>query len=161
MVILIDSREQATGEALMRYKQFGCPYEKHKIDTGDYSAKFKLPDGSWFDLSDRVTVERKMSLDELCMCFGKERNRFIHEFDRAKEGLTRMWVLVEGGSFEKVYAGNYRSRYQPNSLIASILAWQARYNIRIIMCDKSASGRLIHDILYYEGREAMMGLVDG
>ena len=160
MVILCDTREQQTGEALMRYKQFGCPFERQKIDTGDYSAKFLLPDGSWFNLSDRVTVERKMSLDELCMCFGKERDRFVREFDRAKEGLTRMWILVEGASFEKVFAGNYRSKFKPQSLMASIIAWQARYNIRIIMCDKTATGRLVHDILYYEGREAMMGMVD-
>lgn len=160
MVVLVDTREQQTGESLMRYKQFGVPYERHKIDTGDYSAKFQLPDGSWFDLSNRATVERKQSLDELCMCFGSERERFEREFERTKETLTRMWLLIEGGSFEKVLAGDYRSKFRPTSLMASIIAWQTRYNVRIIMCDKSASGRLIHDILYYEGREAMMGMVD-
>ena len=160
MVILVDSREQQTDESKWRYAQFTFPYERQRIPTGDYSAKFPLPDGTWLDMSDRITVERKNSIDELAMCYGSERDRFIREFERAKEGLIRMWLLIEGASFEKVYDHKYRSRYNPKSLMASILAWQARYNIRIIMCDKSASGKLIQDILYYEGREALMGMVD-
>lgn len=160
MVILVDSREQQTDESRRRYAQFEFPYERTHIPTGDYSAKFLLPDGSWFYLTDRVTVERKNSIDELAMCFGSERERFEREFERAKEGLIRMWLLIEGASFEKIYSHKYRSRYRPKSLLASLLAWQARYNVRIIMCDKAASGILIQDILYYEGREALLGMVD-
>lgn len=160
MVILVDSREQNTAESNRRYAQFSAPFERVHLTTGDYSAKFQLPDGSWFDLSDRVAIERKNSIDELAMCFGSERGRFEREFERCKENLIRMWLLIEGASFEKIFDHKYRSRYKPKSLIASILAWQARYNIRIIMCDKSASGMLIRDILFYEGREQMMKLVD-
>jgi len=160
MVILVDSREQQTEESKRRYAQFAVPYERAHLTTGDYSAKFLLPDGTWLDLSEWVTVERKNSIDELAMCFTSERGRFEREFERAKENLTRMWLLIEGGSFEKIYDHRYRSRFQPKSLMASLLAWQARYNVRIIMCDRSASGSLIHDILYYEGREAIMSLVE-
>ncbi len=160
MVILVDSREQQTDESKRRYAQFTVPFERTHIPTGDYSAKFQLPDGTWFDLSDRVVVERKNSIDELAMCFGSERGRFEREFERCKESLVRMWLLIEGASFEKIFDHKYRSRYKPKSLMASILAWQARYNVRIIMCDKSASGLLIQDILFYEGREALMGMVD-
>ena len=161
MVILVDSREQKTVESQRRYSQFTVPFERVHLKTGDYSAKFLIPDGTWFDLSDRIVVERKNSIDELAMCFGSERDRFEREFERAKENLIRMWLLIEGAGFEKIYDHKYRSRYKPKSLMASILAWQARYNIRIIMCDRSASGMLIQDILYYEGREQLMKMVDG
>lgn len=160
MVILIDSREQQTDRSKARYAQFGCPYERTTIHTGDYSAKFQLPDGSWYDMSNDITLERKMNLSELCLCFGSERKRFIREFERAKENNIRMWLLLENSSFKDAYAGRYRSQYKPKSLIASLLAFQARYNCRIVMCDESVSGKLIRDILYYEGREILMGMVD-
>lgn len=160
MVLLVDSREQDTDRARARYAQFGVPWERQTIHTGDYSAKFRLPDGSWYDMSEDVAIERKYGLDELCMCFGSERKRFIKEFERAKENNIRLWLLIENSSFKKVYTGSYRSRYKPKSLVASILAWQARYNCRLIMCEEAVSGKLIHDILYYEGREILMGMVD-
>ena len=119
-----------------------------------------MPNGEWFSLEDMVTCERKMNLDECCLCFGSERKRFIKEFERAKESNIRLWLLLENSTFKKAYAGQYRSQYKPKSLIASILAFQARYNCRIVMCDESVSGKLIHDILYYEGREILMGMVD-
>ena len=160
MVILVDSREQDTPRSRARYEQFGVPYERKTIHTGDYSAKFLLPDGTWYDMSNDITVERKMNLDELCLCFGAERKRFIKEFERLKESNIRMWLLVEEASFMKAYNGKYRSQLSSKSLIASILAFQARYNTRIVMCDTTWSGKLIHDILYYEGREILMGMVD-
>lgn len=160
MVILVDNREQDTPRSRARYEQFGVPFERTTIRIGDYSAKFLLPDGTWYDMSDDVTLERKMNLSELCLCFGSERKRFIREFERAKENNIRMWLLLENSSFKDAYAGRYRSQYKPKSLIASMLAFQARYNTRLVMCDESLSGKLIHDILYYEGREILMGMVD-
>ena len=160
MVMLVDSREQDTDRARARYAQFGCRWERATIKTGDYSAKFQLPDGSWFSLDDIISVERKMNTDEICMCFGAERKRFIKEFERLKENNIRMWLLIENSTFKKMYGGQYRSMYKPQSLIASLLAWQARYNCRIVMCDESITGKLIRDILYYEGREILMGMVD-
>lgn len=134
MVILIDNREQDTERARARYAQFDVPYERTTIHTGDYSAKFMLPDGTWYDMSEDVTVERKMNLDELCLCFGSERKRFIREFERAKENNIRMWLLLENSTFKKAYSGSYRSQYKPKSLIASILAFQARYITAVLSC---------------------------
>ena len=48
----------------------------------------------------------------------------------------------------------------PKSLVGSILAWLARYNCQVIFCDKQTSGQLIYDILYREGRETLMRMVD-
>ena len=153
MVCLVDTREQDTPAFRERVAVFDS-WERHKLDAGDYSAKFPLPDGEWFFLP--VAVERKMSLDELCMCYCRERGRFEREFKRASEARIKLYLLVEGATWESIYAGRYRSRMGSKSLTASILAWLARYNCQLIFCKPGTSGQLIRDILYREGKEALL-----
>lgn len=153
MVCLVDTREQDTPAFRERVSCFEN-WERHKLTAGDYSAKFQLPDGEWFFLP--VSVERKMSLDELCMCYCKDRGRFEREFNRASEAHIKLYLLVEGASWESIYSGRYRSQMHPNSLTASILAWLARYDCQLIFCKSRTSGALIHDILYREGKEALL-----
>ena len=160
MTICVDTREQPTQRAETRYKQFGVPYIRKKLDVGDYSAIFDLPDGSQLSLADKAVVERKQNLTEVCMCYCRERSRFTREFERAKKANIRVYLLVEDARWDKVYSGKYRSQMSPKSLVASLLAWMARYDCKLIMCDETISGKLIHDILYYEGREMLMRMVD-
>ena len=155
MVCLVDTREQDTPAFRERISHFD-QWERHKLDAGDYSAKFLLPDSSWFFLP--VAIERKYALDELCMCYCQQRGRFEREFKRASDAQIKLYLLVEGATWEKAYAGRYRSQMLPKSLIASMLAWLARYNCQIIFCDKQTSGQLIYDILYREGKEHLLNL---
>lgn len=162
MVVLVDTREKPTKAAERRYSQFGCKYERIALNFADYSAKFPLPDGSWFSLADKVCIERKQSLDELCNCYCQSRQRFINEFTRAAEAGARIYLLVENTSWEQVYTGKYRSKMRQTALVASILAWSARYNCSPIFCKAETSGKLIKDILYREGKERMeRGDADG
>jgi ERCC4-type nuclease len=155
MVCLVDTREQDTPAFRERISHFD-QWERHKLDAGDYSAKFLLPDSSWFFLP--VAIERKYALDELCMCYCQQRGRFEREFERALEAHSKLYLLVEGGSWENVYSGKYRSQMNPKSLVGSILAWLARYNCQLMFCKKETSGQLIKDILYREGKEALLKL---
>lgn len=155
MVCLVDTREQDTPAFRERISHFD-QWERHKLDAGDYSAKFLLPDSSWFFLP--VAIERKYALDELCMCYCQQRGRFEREFERALEAHSKLYLLVEGGSWENVYSGKYRSQMNPKSLVGSILAWLSRYNCQLIFCKKETSGQLIKDILYREGKEALLKL---
>lgn len=150
MVVLVDTREQDTARARRRLRDLGVPYERRALRFGDYSAKC---DG--LDLSALVAVERKMSLDELCGCYGRDRPRFVREFERARQAGARLYLLVENGDWEKAYAGAYRSDMGPSALVASMLAWLARYDCQILFCAPSTSGRLIHDILYRELKERL------
>lgn len=159
MVILTDTREQPTAQAERRYKQFGVPYERHKLDFGDYSAKF-LVNGEWLSIEQKAIVERKMGLGELCMCYCQERKRFEREFERIKESGARCYLLIEDATWEHIYAGKYRSQMRPNSLVASVLAYTVRYNAVPIFCRAETSGRLIHDILYREGKEFLERYMD-
>ena len=153
MVCLVDTREQDTPAFRERISNFD-QWERHKLDAGDYSAKFLLPDSSWFFLP--VAIERKYAIDELCMCYCQQRGRFEREFERALEAHSKLYLLVEGGSWENVYSGKYRSQMNPKSLVGSILAWLARYNCQLMFCKKETSGQLIKDILYREGKEALL-----
>lgn len=161
MHIIADTREQDTNRARRRYAAFGCPVDRAKLDFGDYSALFYLPDNKVFTLADKASVERKMNLDELCMCFCQARKRFTREFERANAAGARIYLLVEGASWEDAYAGKYRSQMSPEALVASMTAWMARYDCHIIMCDEETTGRLIRDILYREGKERLMKMAEG
>lgn len=150
MVCLVDTREQGTPRLRARLKEIGCPWERKKLNFGDYSVKCDA-----IDLSETIAVERKMDLDELCNCYCKERKRFEREFERAKQAGAKVYLLIEDGSWEDAYSGKYRSRMSPESLVASIQAWLARYNCQVIFCRQHTTGKLIHDILYRELKEAL------
>ena len=158
MKICVDSREQATEQSKRRYADFGVPWERGKLDFGDYSAVFTLPDGSEFDLRESCTIERKQSIDELCGCYTHDRARFEREFERAKAVNAKIILLIEEASWEKAYNGKYRSQMKPQALVASMLAWLARYDCQIIMVGKDLSGKLIHDILYREAKERLTNM---
>ena len=52
MSIIVDSREQPTRRARDRYKTFGCPYDRGKLNYGDYTYNFTLPNGiQTYDIS--------------------------------------------------------------------------------------------------------------
>lgn len=157
IIFLVDSREQPT-DAFKRRLEYLYPNERETLLAGDYTAKTQLPDGSWFYLP--VAVERKMSLTEIAGNFCRERKRFRAEFNRAREHGIRLYILIERASWDNAYAGAYRSAMKPRSLIASLLTWGARYDSPVIMVERpETGGKLIHDILYYEMREALERMV--
>ena len=156
MVIIVDTREQATIQLHNRLKHFG-KYERAKLDSGDYGAKFPV-NGDWLQIP--VVIERKMSIDELCQCFTRERKRFQREFERAAERGTKTYLLLENASWEKMYAHEYKSNMTPQSLISSLLSWCIRYKLQVVMCREIATGRLIRDILYREGKAMLEGMAD-
>lgn len=150
MVILVDTREQDTPSLRARLAKMECPWERRKLDFGDYSVACDV-----LDLSGKVAIERKMNLDELCNCYCKDRQRFEREFIRAKEAGAKVYLLIENGSWDEAYTGKYRSQMRPESLVASIQAWLARYDCQIIFCGQQFTGRLIRDILYRELKERL------
>lgn len=162
MVILVDTREHPSRQAEKRYKAFGAPYERVVLDYGDYAYNFTLPSGKRLygaenstRIHPKVVVERKMSLDELAMCFGRQRERFEREFDRAKSHGARIYLLIENSTWENLLNGKYRSKLHPKAFAASLTAWTARYDMIPIMCKAETSGKLIKEILYRELKERL------
>lgn len=154
----MDSREQDTAKLHQRLAKFNCPVVRTKLDFGDYSAQTTLPSGVTFSLADKVSIERKCSLDESANCWTTSRDRFKREFERARAKDAKVYLLIEQATWEKAYHGYYRSQMKPPALVASMTTWMARYDTPIVMCNAETSGQLIYDILYREMKEALINL---
>ena len=161
MVVMVDTREQDTKRARERYSRFPCAYVRQALAYGDYAYNFVLPDGKHFiehsghEVAAPLVIERKMDLDELAGCFTRSRKRFEAEFIRAKEKGARIYLLVENASWEKLLAGKYRSQYNPAAFLASILAWENRYDLHLILCKEESSPALIYEILKRDLKERL------
>lgn len=155
MIILCDTREQDTPKLRRRLEDTGRPFERAALPSGDYSAKFTLPDGTKYSLKEIVCVERKMNLDEICGNFTRGRKRFVREFDRMRKKGGKLYLLIENGDWEKILNGKYQSQFSPKAFTASILAWCARYQSQIFFCKPESTGVLIQKILYYEMKELL------
>ena len=160
MGVYVDTREQDTIRSRKRIQAIGLPIQRTALPFGDYSSYCTLPNGETFSLENLVSIERKMNLDEIAMCYTRERPRFKREFERARDAGAKMYLLVEDANWEKAYSGAYRSRVRPEALTASIIAWLARYNCQILFCKEETSGKLIRDVLYREMKEQLEALPD-
>lgn len=161
MKVLIDTREQPTDRARKRYESFGVPYERRKLEYGDYTYTAQKPDGTWLYEGDvkvypNIVIERKMNLDELAGCFTHDRERFEREFERAKKHNSKIILLVEDATWENLLNGRYRSKFAAKAFAASITTYIARYGITLVFCKAETSGRIIHDLLYYVLRERIL-----
>lgn len=160
MEILVDTREQVTPKSTQRYNSFGVPYSRATLSYGDYTANYRLLDGNWlYDISETIhpicVVERKMNLDELASCFTHSRERFEREFEKARSQGCFIHLICEDGSFEKIEGHKYKSKYQPKAFLASITAWQRRYDIHFHFCSSLETGHLIKEFLYRDMKERL------
>jgi len=157
--ILIDTREHATPKATERYQSFGVPYQRATLSYGDYCGLIKVNADPIHDTTKTVSaacvIERKMSLDELAACFGRGRDRFDREFQRARDAGAKVYLLTENGSWEAILNHRYRSRFTPQAFVASLTAWSVRYDITPLFCRAATSGRLIKEILYRDMKERL------
>lgn len=165
--IICDTREQQTQRAQQRYKDFGVNCSRGTLSYGDYCANVTFPDGTkLYDSSGTIyakcVVERKMNLDELAQCFTRGRDRFKREFERASANGCRVFLLCEDGSIEKILRHEYRSQFNPNAFLASVIAWNIRYDMQLIFCTHLSSGKMIREILYRDIKDrAEKGEFDG
>jgi ERCC4-type nuclease len=159
MEIIVDTREQATHIASSRYEAPGVPYYRQTMNYGDYTYNVVI-DGEKLHRSDmRVNglcvVERKQNLDELAACFTRGRERFEREFQRAGDYNAKVYLLVENASLDLLMAGQYRSKFRPKAFLASLMAFEVRYNITTLFCESKNSGALIREVLYRDIKERL------
>lgn len=153
MIILVDTREQPSERSEKRYHSFDCAFRRQKLDFGDYSAAFKLPDGTERVLN--VAIERKMNLEELSGCLTQQRERFKAEFERAKSAGASVYLLIEDATWENLINGRYKTRFNSKAFFGSVTAWIARYDLKPIFCKNETSGKMIKEILYRELKEGL------
>ena len=140
-------------------------YKQEKgLKTGDFTLVVQLPNQQQINFQDKIIIERKNSLNELCQNLfdDKDKNgmtRFERELKRAKEQGIKVILLVEVEDMHsKILSSKYfrfdkASKVSPKAFNSILRSLQARYNISIEYCNKKDSARLIHDILYYHARE--------
>ena len=158
--ILVDTREQPTRRAMKRYERFKCPHRRCTLSYGDYSYNATLPDGNKiYDVAETISpacvIERKMSLDELAALFCKGRDRFVKEFERARECNARIFMIVENANWENLLNGKYRTKMNAKAFVASLVTFMVRYNMNLVFCKEETSGDLIKEILYRDLKERL------
>lgn len=184
--IVVDTREQKCNHILNKFDEgfenkpshhdmyrgkkstFTDPiayYKQEKgLKTGDFTICVQLPNNCQINFQDKIVVERKKDLNELCCnLFDKKDSegltRFERELKRSKEQGIKVILLVEIDNMHSKIMSSKHFRYDkaskvsPKSFNSILRSLQARYDISIEYCEKNQSARLIHDILYYHARE--------
>ena len=157
--IIADTREKRTPKSEERFLAFGVPVQRATLLYCDYCGQITLPNGDLYQTGSAIKpaccIERKMSLDELAMCFTRGRDRFRREFERASAAGAKVFLLVENGSWEAIMKHRYRSRFNAKAFEATLTAWTVRYNIVPLFCKADTSGELIREILYRDMKERL------
>lgn len=129
--VIVDTREQPNERYDSRIKAFdslGIEHERQTLDVGDYSAIVTLPNGRVLDFTDRVSIERKMDIEELIQCFTSERERFENELLRAKNSDCKLYVATESGCYDDLVKGNYQKQASTRGVLGTYHTYEERYN---------------------------------
>ena len=159
IVILIDTREQENDHIIKWFEAKRIPYKSKKLDFGDYS--FFIPANKELDIprdlmfNDEIVIERKNSLDEVASNLSEKDggHRFEAELIRAQKAKAIFDIVIEDGSWLKLFSGDYRSEYKPKSFMARLHAFIARYGVSINFIDKILMAQHIYYRFYYYARE--------
>lgn len=149
------------------------PYyiQEKGLKTGDYTIAVQLPNKEVINFQDKVVVERKMGLNELCgnLYDSKSKDeegltRFERELKRAKEQGIKVYLLVEQTDlYGKILSSKHfrydkASKVSPKAFLSQLEALLNRYDVHLVYCDKKESARVIYDKLYYFAREYLKGV---
>lgn len=189
--VVVDSREKSINHILNSFEKgfeykvshhdmyrgkkskIGDPIEYYiqekGLKVGDYTIAVQLPNKEIVNFKDKVVIERKADLNELCCnLFDKKdeegKTRLERELERAKEQGIKVYLVIETTDMHSKILSSKHFRYDkaskvsPASFNALLMTLCSRYNISVWYTDKYNAGRLIHDLLYYEAREYLKGL---
>jgi DNA excision repair protein ERCC-4 len=102
-----------------------------------------------------AAIERKGSLDEVAMCCSVERDRFERELMRMKAYPFRRLIII--GSRGEIEMQRYRSRISPRSVLATLSAFEVRYNLPICYFPTPEAAALqVESWLWWIAREIVL-----
>jgi DNA excision repair protein ERCC-4 len=143
-VIVIDTREQ---EPLVFERLISL---RGTLTTGDYSVAF---------LEDVFSIERKTVSDLVGCCMGENRERFERELHRLRGYRFKRLLVV--GSEAEILAGQYHSNIKPNAVMASVCAFEVRYDLPVVFVPTAQAGaRLVERWAFYFARETVAAVND-
>jgi len=135
VVAIVDSREQLPWDLAPLQMAAGS------LPTGDYSVR---------GLESFVAIERKSEADYLACC-GVERDRF----DRCTHRLLAYPVraIVVETTWERLEAGDWRSKITPAAVIGSSLSWITAGIPIVLAGDRERAAKYVARILFMAARE--------
>lgn len=151
MVVLCDTREKCNAHITGFFDKKKIPYKTKALSNGDYS--FYIPANSELNIErdlyfdHEIMIERKASLDELSGNFTQHRARFEEEMATFP---GKKYLMIENASYEDVVKGNYDTKFSNKAFLASLHAFNHRYNLQIMfMPNPNISGYYIYGIFTY------------
>ena len=134
------------------------------LKVGDYTIAVKTPAGEVINFKDKIVIERKADLNELCCnLFDKKDEegltRFERELKRGYEQGIKIHLLVETDNMvDKILSSKHfrydkASKVNPKSFQMMLLSLCNRYNVTVWYTNKNNSARLIHDLLHVYVKE--------
>lgn len=155
LTVLIDSREKQNSHITDYLTKNHIPYETTTLSYGDYSCKIPTSTGDIYFHSD-IVVERKNSLEELSGNLTRDRERFEKEFLKAGNDGAKIYLMVEDMSgYSGIINHSYKTEFAPNAYMASLKAWETRFNLNVQFIDKRYAGFFILATLKYFAKEAL------
>jgi DNA excision repair protein ERCC-4 len=114
-VIAVDTREQNP----LKFSRLQAV--SFALFTGDYSIR---------GLENQFAVERKSIDDIVNCCLSTQRERFEHELLRLRGYRFKRLLVI--GTREDIAAGRYHSRITPKAVLATLGAFEIRYDLPIV-----------------------------
>jgi DNA excision repair protein ERCC-4 len=142
--VAIDSREQLP-LPITRLKSTTAT-----LYSGDYSV---------IGAERQVAIERK-SIEDLVACtMGENRERFERELTRMGGYYFRRLLIV--GTREVLEAGLYHSNVNPKAVLASLSAWEVRFNVPVVFsATPQEAGRQVESWCYWIARQIVANAND-
>lgn len=137
-VLIVDTREQSP----LAFTSFRCV--TGTLTSGDYSIS---------GAEELFAIERK-SIPDLVASVTVERERFERELHRLR-GYRFARLLIVGTKVE-VETHRYRSNASPKSVLHSLSAFEARYNVPVVWCPTpEAAATQVEQWAYWFARELL------
>lgn len=147
IVILHQTNEQKNQHILEVWDKAKVNHEGKALKTGDYCFKLKAcPELGFLRdtyFVDELCIERKNSVDELAGCM---KDIAFHNEVRRMGKIKNSYILVEDGSMQQIIEGEYRSKYDCNAFLRTLITWQQEYNIKIFFVPKKYMAKFIAEL---------------
>jgi DNA excision repair protein ERCC-4 len=115
------------------------------LQTGDYSVA---------GLQDLFSIERKTVSDLVGCCMGENRDRFERELHRLRGYRFKRLLVV--GSEAEILAGQYHSNIKPNAVLATLCAFEVRYDLPVVFVPTAQAGAcLVERWAFYFARQTV------
>lgn len=137
--IIIDTREQTPLVFPRLASRTGT------LTSGDYS---------FAGGQELFAVERKSIPDLVASCVGENRERFFRELHRLRGYRFKRLLIV--GTRAEIEAGTYRSRTSPASILSTLRAIEARFDVPVVFAlDATAAAKEIEAWAFWFAREVV------